>query len=404
LEGNYLEAGLVGEQEIETREMTLNMGPQHPSTHGVLRIILKLSGEKVLNADCVIGYLHRGVEKIAESRNYHSFIPYTDRLDYMAGMSNNLAYVMAVEKLLDIEAPERAQYIRVICAELSRITGHIVAIGASALDLGAMTVLLYGFRDREMILDLFEMICGARMTVNYMRIGGVSNDATDMFLSKCLDFVNYFPKAVDEYEQLLTNNRIWLKRTRDVGRISASDAVALGLGGPNLRASGINRDLRRDEPYLIYDKLDFRVPLRENGDVFDRYIIRIWEMRESIKIIKQCLEQIPEGPVMARESKHCFPDREKVKKDMESMIHHFKLVMHGIVPPVGEVYRAIESPKGELGFYIVSDGTGKPFRLKIRSPSFVNLESLNTMCTGGFIADVVAVIGSIDPVMGETDK
>ncbi len=390
--------------DAKPKEMTLNFGPQHPSTHGVLRVILNLQGERVMNAECIVGYLHRGVEKIAESRNYHSFIPYTDRLDYMAGMSNNLAYVMAVEKLVELEVPERAQYIRVICAELSRISGHIVCIGASALDIGAMTVLLYGFRDREMILDLFEMLCGSRMTVNYMRMGGVSYDATDMFMEKCRDFVDYFPKALAEYEQLLTENRIWLKRTKDVGVISAEDATNLGLGGPNLRASGVNRDLRRDEPYLVYDKLEFRVPLRENGDVFDRYIIRIWEMRESLKIIRQCLDQMPDGPFRTEDSKFALPPREKVKTDMETMINHFKQVMHGITPPVGEVYFGLESPKGELGCYIVSDGSGKPYRLKIRSPSFVNLESLNTMSTGGYIADVVAVIGSLDPVMGETDK
>ena len=390
--------------DAENKEMILNFGPQHPSTHGVLRVVLKLAGERVLNAECVVGYLHRGVEKIAESRNYHSFIPYTDRLDYMAGMSNNLAYVMTVEKLLGVEVPERAQYIRVICAELSRIAGHILCIGANALDLGALTMLLYGFRDREMILDLFEMICGSRMTVNYMRIGGVSYDATDMFLGKCREFIDYFPKGLAEYEQLLTENRIWLKRMKDVGKITAKDAVSLGLGGPNLRASGVNRDLRRDEPYLIYDRLDFRVPLRENGDCFDRYIIRIWEMRESLKIIRQCLDQIPKGPFRTEDSKCCLPPRDKVKTDMESMINHFKQVMHGIEPPKGEVYFGLESPKGELGCYIVSDGTGKPYRLKLRAPSFVNLESLNLMCTGGYIADVVAVIGSLDPVMGETDK
>jgi len=386
------------------KEMILNFGPQHPSTHGVLRVILTLSGEKIVNAECVVGYLHRGVEKIAESRNYHSFIPYTDRLDYMAGMSNNLAYVMAVEKLAQIEVPERAQYLRTICAELSRIAGHIVCVGAAALDIGALTVLLYGFRDREMILDLFEMLCGSRMTVNYMRIGGVSYDATDAFLQKCLEFIDYFPQGLDEYEQLLTENRIWLKRTVDVGVISGQDAIDLGLGGPSLRASGVNRDLRRDEPYLVYDKLDFKVPLRENGDVFDRYIIRIWEMRESLKIIRQCLDKMPGGPFRTENSRFCLPPREKVKTDMESMINHFKQVMHGIEPPKGEVYFGLESPKGELGCYIISDGTGKPYRLKLRSPSFVNLESLNTMCKGGFIADVVAVIGSLDPVMGETDK
>ena len=392
-------------EKVVVREMTLNMGPQHPSTHGVLQLILTLSGEKILNVESIIGYLHRGVEKIAESRQYHNFIPYTDRLDYMAGMSNNLAYCMAVEKLLDIEAPERAQYIRVICAELSRIAGHIVCVGASALDIGAMTVLLLGFRDREMILDLFEMLCGSRMTVNYMRIGGVSQDATDMFLTKCREFVDdHMPRGLNEYEQLLTDNRIWLKRTKDVGIISAKDATDLGLGGPSLRASGVNRDLRRDEPYLVYDKMDFRVPLRENGDVFDRYIIRIWEMRESLKIIRQCLDQLSTGPIRLEDSKYCFPDRDKVKTDMESMIHHFKLVMHGVKPPVGEVYFGLESPKGELGFYIVSDGTPQPYRLKIRSPSFVNLESLNTMCKNELIADVIAVIGSLDPVMGETDK
>lgn len=390
--------------KIVTKEMTLNMGPQHPSTHGVLRIILTLSGERVLNAECIIGYLHRGVEKIAESRHYHSFIPYTDRLDYMAGMSNNLSYVMAIEKLLEIEVPERAQYIRVICAELSRIAGHIVAIGASALDIGAMTVLLFGFRDREMILDLFEMLCGSRMTVNYMRIGGVSADTTDIFLKKCREFIDYFPTGLAEYEQLLTENRIWLKRTLDVGKISASDAIDLGLGGPNLRASNVDRDLRRDEPYLVYDRLDFGVPLRENGDVFDRYIIRLLEMRESLKIIRQCLDQIPGGPIVTPGTKYCYPEKGKVKEDMEAMIHHFKLAMHGMAPPKGEVYSALESPKGELGFYLVSDGGSKPYRLKIRSPSFVNLESLNTMCKGGYLADVVAVIGSLDPVMGETDK
>lgn len=357
-----------------------------------------------MNAECVIGYLHRGVEKIAESRNYHSFIPYTDRLDYMAGMSNNLAYVMTVEKLLEVEVPARAEYLRVICAELSRIAGHILCIGANALDLGAMTVLLYGFRDREMILDLFEMICGSRMTTNYMRIGGVSYDANDMFLQKCREFIDYFPKGIAEYEQLLNNNRIWLKRMKDVGKISAEDATSLGLGGPNLRASGVDRDLRRDEPYLVYDKLDFRVPLRENGDCYDRYIIRIWEMKESLKIIRQCLDQLPGGAFRAEDTKYCMPPREKVKTDMESMIHHFKLIMHGMEPPKGEVYFGLESPKGELGCYLVSDGTGKPYRLKFRSPSFINLESLNLMCTGGFIADVVAVIGSLDPVMGETDK
>ena len=386
------------------KEMILNFGPQHPSTHGVLRVVLNLQGEQVMNAECVIGYLHRGVEKIAESRNYHSFIPYTDRLDYMAGMSNNLAYVMTVEKLLEVKVPARAEYLRVICAELSRIAGHILCIGANALDLGAMTVLLYGFRDREMILDLFEMICGSRMTTNYMRIGGVSYDANDMFLQKCREFIDYFPKGIAEYEQLLNNNRIWLKRMKDVGKISAKDATSLGLGGPNLRASGVDRDLRRDEPYLVYDKLDFRVPLRENGDCYDRYIIRIWEMKESLKIIRQCLDQLPGGAFRAEDTKYCMPPREKVKTDMESMIHHFKLIMHGMEPPKGEVYFGLESPKGELGCYLVSDGTGKPHRLKLRSPSFVNLESLNLMCTGGFIADVVAVIGSLDPVMGETDK
>lgn len=384
--------------------MTLNFGPQHPSTHGVLRVILKLAGERVLNAECDIGYLHRGVEKIAESRNYHSFIPYTDRLDYMAAMSNNLAYVMTVEKLLGVEIPERAQFIRVICAELSRIAGHILCVAANALDLGALTVLLYGFRDREMVLDLFEMLCGSRMTTNYMRIGGVSYDANNMFLEKCRDFVDYFPKGLAEYEQLLTENRIWLKRMKGIGKMSAQDAINMGLGGPNLRASGVNRDLRRDDPYLVYDRLDFRVPLGENGDCFDRYIIRIWEMMASLKIIRQCLEQLPDGPFRAEDTKYCFPPREKVKTDMESMIHHFKLVMHGLEPPKGETYFGLESPKGELGCYLVSDGTGKPYRLKIRSPSFINLQALNRLCKGSYIADVVAIIGSLDPVMGETDK
>lgn len=395
---------MTNNEEILTKEITLSMGPQHPSTHGVLHMLLDMKGEKILKATPDIGYLHRGTEKIAENLLYHQFVPYTDRLEYWSAMGNNLAYVLAVEKLLGIEAPERAKYIRVITAELSRITGHLCCIGAWALDLGAMTVLLYAFREREMVLDLFEMICGARVTHNYLRIGGVRYDMQPLFKEKCMDFVNLFPKKLDEYEQLLTGNRIWIQRNKGIGVISAEDALSLGLSGPILRSTGVKWDIRKDEPYLVYDRLDFDVPVGENGDCFDRYILRIEEMRQAVRIIKQALEQIPDGKSCVDMPDVVPPPRKDIETNMESLIHHFKLVSNGFKAPKGEVYVSVEAPKGELGFYIISDGSEKPFRVKIRAPSFVNLQAVDPMCKDVYLADVVAVVSSLDPVFGEADK
>ncbi|MBI5328804.1 MAG: NADH dehydrogenase (quinone) subunit D [Deltaproteobacteria bacterium] len=395
---------MANNQEIATKEITLNMGPQHPSTHGVLHMFLDMKGEKIIKATPDIGYLHRGTEKIAENLLYHQFVPYTDRLEYWSAMGNNLAYVLAVEKLLGIEVTERAKYIRVLVAELSRITGHLTCIGAWALDLGAMTVLLYAFREREMVLDLFEMICGARVTHNYLRIGGVRYDLQPLFKEKCLEFVDLFPKKLDEYEQLLTGNRIWLKRNKGVGVISAEDAISLGLSGPILRSTGVKWDIRKDEPYLIYDRLDFDIPVGENGDCFDRYVLRMQEMRQAARIIKQALEQLPDGKPCIDMPEVVPPPRKNIETNMESLIHHFKLVSHGFKAPKGEVYASIEAPKGELGFYIVSDGSERPFRVKIKAPSFVNLQAIDPMCKDAYLADVVAVVSSLDPVFGEADK
>jgi len=392
------------EEITTTKEITLSMGPQHPSAHGVLHLVLNMQGERILKASPDIGYLHRGTEKIAENLLYFQFVPYTDRLDYMAGMSNNLAYVQSVEKLLELEIPERAKYIRVVAAEMSRIAGHLLSIGAWGLDLGAMTVLLYAFREREMVLDLFEMLCGARMTFNYLRIGGVRRDVTPEFKDKCLEFVRLLPKRIDDYEQLLTDNRIWLKRNKGVGVISAEDAISLGLSGPNLRGSGVKWDIRKDEPYLVYDRFDFEIPTGENGDCFDRYIVRINEMRQSARIIEQALTQVPDGEPCADVPEFVPPKRKDIETNMEALIHHFKLISEGFKTPKGEVYSSIESPKGELGVYIVSNGFEKPFRLKLRVPSFVNLQSVDTMCKNQYFADVIAIISSLDPVFGEVDK
>ncbi len=392
------------EEVISTKEITLSFGPQHPSAHGVLHLVVDLQGEKVLRAEPDIGYLHRGTEKIAENLLYPQFVPYTDRLDYMCGMSNNLAYVLAVEKLLGIDVPERAKYIRVIAAELSRLSGHLIAIGAWGVDLGAMTVLLYAIREREMVLDLFEMLCGARMTYSYMRIGGVRYDATREFLDKCLELAEILPKRIDEYERLLTGNRIWIKRNKGIGVIPADDAINLGLSGPSLRASGVGWDIRKDEPYLVYDRLDFDVPTGENGDCFDRYMVRMEEMRQSVRIIKQAVRDMPDGPFNVDMPEIVPPPKKEVYSNMEALIHHFKYVSQGFKVPKGEVYSAIESPKGELGFYIISDGSEKPFRLKIRVPTFINLQSVDYLSRGEYFADVVAIVSSLDPVFGECDK
>ncbi|MFQ5900305.1 MAG: NADH dehydrogenase (quinone) subunit D [Thermodesulfobacteriota bacterium] len=390
---------------IHTKELILNLGPQHPSTHGILRVVLELEGERIMGVDTIIGYLHRGTEKLAESFNYTQIIPLTDRLDYLCQPSNNLAYVRAVEKLLEIEAPERAQYIRVIMAELARLSGFLLAIGTMAMDLGGMTVILYSMREREMVLDLLEMICGSRMHTSFCRIGGVREDLPNGFKERAKEFCKIFPQRVDDYERLIGANRMFLKRTKGIGRITAEDAINLGLSGPNLRASGVDWDIRRDSPYEIYDRVKFNVITMENGDSYDRWKCRIDEMRESVKIIEQCVDQMHEGPVKVDLPEIAFPgDKDKVQSSMESLIHHFKIVAEGFKVPKGEVYASIEAPKGEMGFYIVSDGAEKPFRMKIRLPSFVNLQALNTMANNGYLADMIAMIGSLDPVMADVDK
>ena len=392
------------EDIIKTRQITMHMGPQHPSTHGVLHLVLNMQGETILDIEPDIGYLHRGTEKIAENLLYHQFVPYTDRLDYMSAMSNNLAYVQAVEKLLDIEITERAKYIRVIAAELSRMAGHLLALGAWALDLGAMSILLYAMREREVVLDIFEMLCGARMTLSYLRVGGVRYDFTPQCKEACERMLEMFPPRLAEYEKILIGNRIWIQRNRGVGVISAEEAVSLGLSGPALRASGVKWDIRKDEPYLVYDRFDFDVPTGENGDCFDRYNMRFEEVKQSMRIIKQALKDIPDGPFNVDVPQIVPPPKPDVYKNMEALIHHFKYVSQGFSVPKGEVYSSIEAPKGELGVYIVSDGTEKPYRLKLRVPTFMNLQTVKTMSKGRYLADVIAIISSLDPVFGECDK
>ena len=392
------------EEIIRTKPVTISFGPQHPSAHGVLHLVLDLQGEKIVSAKPDIGYLHRGTEKIAENLLYPQFTPYTDRLDYMCAMSNNLAYVSAVEKLLDLEIPERAKYIRVICAELSRLAGHLLGVGAWAVDLGALTVFLYAIREREMVLDLFEMICGSRMTHSYLRVGGVRYDFTDEITARITEMMTILPEKIDEYEKILTGNRIWIARNKDVGIITGEEAVNLGLSGPVLRASGVDWDIRRDDPYLIYEQLDFDVPLGSVGDCFDRYRVRLDEMRQSMRMIEQCIERLPKGDFAVDDPHLVPPAKHTVYNNMENLIHHFKYVSEGFSVPKGEAYSAIESPKGELGVYIVSDGSQKPFRLKLRVPSFVNLQVMETVCKGTYIADVISILSSLDPVFGECDK
>jgi len=388
----------------KTETMIINMGPQHPSTHGVLRIILELDGEVVVNATPDIGFLHRGLEKLAESKTYHQCIPLTDRLDYVAGMSNNLAYVLAVEKLLGLEAPPRAQAIRVLLCELQRIASHLLWLGTHAHDIGAMTPFFYAFRDRDEILFMFEMVCGSRLTPSFFRVGGLAQDLPEGFEPKCREFIRTFPARVDEYETLLTQNRIWMRRTQGVGAISAEEAINWGLSGPILRASNVNWDLRKVMPYCGYDSYEFIVPTGKNGDVYDRYLVRLMEMRQSKEIVRQVLDKMPGGAVTADDPRVVFPPKPKVQESIEALIHHFHIASEGFPVPQGEVYASIESPKGELGFYLVSDGTNKPRRFRVRPPSFINLSALPTMVQGRLIADVVAIIGSIDIVLAEVDR
>jgi NADH dehydrogenase I D subunit len=391
-------------QETVKKEITLNMGPQHPATHGVLRLVLDLQGETVVGCDPRPGYLHRGIEKWMESRTYHQIIPMTDRLEYITCMNNNLGYVVAVEKLAGITVPERAQFIRTLMAELTRLSGHLVWLGTHALDIGAMTVCMYTLRERELILDLTEMVTGARQTISYVRIGGLRNDVPRDFIDKCREFTELFPKRLEDYDTLIRENRIWIKRTAGIGVFSAEDAVNYGLTGGTLRGSGVNYDLRKVEPYAAYDKVEFDVPLGKNGDVYDRYIVRINEMRQSNRIIKQCLDMMQPGPITTDDARYAMPDKMQVMQNMQSLAHQFVYMSKWVPMPKGEVYVATEAPKGELGFYIVSDGSGRPYRIKIRAPSYVHVSALPKMVTGHMMADVIACIGTIDIVLGECDR
>jgi len=389
---------------VNTDIIELNMGPQHPSTHGVMRIVLELDGEVIVKAKPVIGYLHRGTEKITENRSYYQVVPYTDRLDYLAPMSNELGYVMAVEKLLGIEVPERAKFLRVILAELARIASHLVWLGSNANDIGAVTVFLYAFREREKIYDLLEAISGQRMNNAFLKIGGLMGDAPDGWLDAVRAFVKQFPEKLKDPDGLLTKNKIWKERTEGIGVIPRDLAIDLSLTGPPLRASGVKRDLRKDNPYLVYDQLNFDIPVETAGDVYARYLVRMEEMRQSVRIIEQALDKLPDGPVLIEDYKIVPPPKSEVYHDIPELIHHFKLISEGFHPPEGEVYFAVEAPKGELGYFIVSDGSNKPYRLRIRPPSFVNLQALEHILPGYLIADAVAIIGSLDPVFGEVDR
>lgn len=385
-------------------EMILNMGPQHPATHGVLRLLLRLDGETVVACVPELGYLHRGYEKLAENMTYYEFIPHTDRLDYISPMANNVAWVLAVEKLAGIEAPPRAQYIRMMIAELARITSHLVAIGAFAMDVGALTVFLWTLREREKVLDIWDMLCGARFTNSYTRIGGVANDAPPEALAKARWFIDQFDDNLTECEKLLNTNRIFVERIDGVGVISKEEAIDLGFSGPNIRASGVEYDIRRAQPYLKYDQIDFKIPVYTEGDSLARYFVRLDEMRESAKIVRQVLEKMPEGETILNSPKKVLPHKTEVYTKMEELIYDFMIVNFGINPPEGEIYHSIEGSKGELGFYLVSKGEGHPWKCKIRSPSFNNIQSLPKLVVGQLISDVVAIIGSIDPIMGEADK
>ncbi len=388
----------------QEERVILSMGPQHPSTHGVLRLVLELDGETVIRSLFDIGYLHTGFEKSFEDKTYSQGITLTDRMDYLAPLSNNLAYCLAIEKLLELEIPPKAQWARVLLTELTRVGSHLVWLGTHAIDIGAMSMFLYCFREREEILRIFEMVSGQRMMTSYFRVGGLALEPPLGWLDRVKKIVDRFPERVDEYEALLTKNPIWLRRTQGVGTISAEDAIAVGLSGPSLRGSGVDWDLRKKQPYSSYDKFNFNVPTRPEGDVYARYLVRVAEIRESLKIVRQAMEGMPEGPIKANAPHIVLPDRESMKTSIEALIYHFKIVTEGFHPPVGEVYQAIESPRGELGIYMVSDGSPKPFRCHVRAPSFANLQGLAKMMEGRLIADAVACIGSIDVVLGEIDR
>ncbi|MCB2231435.1 NADH dehydrogenase (quinone) subunit D [bacterium] len=389
---------------LEEKTLHINMGPQHPSTHGVLRVELDVDGETVVRAKPIIGYLHTGIEKTMESKLYYKAIPCTDRMDYLAPMSNNLGFCLSVEKLMDIEVPEKVKWARVCLTELTRLNSHLVWIGTHALDMGAMSMLLYAFRERESIIDIYEACSGQRMMSTYFRIGGLAQDLPPDFDKKVRAILADIPSKLDDYETLLTNNEIWINRTKNVAVISADDAINWGLTGPMLRGSGVNHDLRKDNPYSGYENFDFDVPLGKNGDAYDRYLIRLEEMRQSLRIIRQCLDGMPEGPYRAHVPGVVLPPKDDVLHKMESMIFHFKIITEGFNAPKGAAYVGVESPKGEIGFYIQGDGTNKPVRVRVRPPSFVNLAVLPALTEGRLFSDVVCAIGSIDIVLGEVDR
>ena len=395
------EQGLL---EREKDSMTLNMGPQHPSTHGVFRVVLEMDGELVDSAEPHIGFLHTGIEKTSEAKRYVHVIPMTDRLDYLSPPGNNLAFCLTVEKLLQTNIPERANYLRVIMCELARMASHLVWLATHALDIGAMTVFLYCWREREMILDLNEEISGVRMMTSYIRLGGVAKDSTPGWLQSVRKFIEYFPAKIDEYERLLTRNPIWMDRTQNIGVMSREEAINWSMSGPVLRASGVKWDLRKQRPYSGYENFEFEVPIGKNGDIYDRYLVRVAELRESREIVKQALKKLPEGPYKVDDNKISLPNRKTLKSSMEALIHHFKLVSEGVSVPKGETYVPVEGPRGEVGFYIVSDGSNVPSRVKLRAPSFMAIPGMCKMMEGCFIADVVGIIGSIDIVMGEVDR
>jgi NADH-quinone oxidoreductase subunit D len=384
--------------------MVINMGPQHPATHGVLRLVLEIDGEIIVRIYPEVGYLHTGIEKTCEAKFYQQVVPLTDRINYLDPLANNLCYALSVEKLLGLEMPPKAQWMRVLLAELSRLNSHLIWLGTHAMDIGALTVFLYTFREREDILRLFEAVAGQRMMMSYIRIGGLSMEPPLDWLQRVQDFIKIFPEKIDEYTNLLSGNAIFRNRLKGVGYLSPEDAVALGVTGPPLRASGVDFDLRRDMPYSSYEKFKFNVPVSNDGDCWARYEVRLIEMRESVKIIQQALDGMPEGPVKADAPKIVLPDREKMKTQMEALIHHFKIVTEGFAVPAGEVFVNIECGHGQMGYYVVSDGTAKPYRVHMRYPSFPTLQALEVMCKGRMLADVVAVIGSIDIVLGEIDR
>lgn len=386
-------------------QLVLNMGPQHPATHGVLQLVVSLDGESVVGMVPVLGYLHRGYEKLAENMTFHEYIPHTDRLDYLSPLANNVGYVLAIEKLLKIEATPRAQWIRTMCCEMARIASHCVWMGCMAMDVGALTVFLWTFTEREKILDILDILTGVRFTTSYTRIGGLALDMSDEVIARLKVFLDQFIPKLEDSRALIERNKIFINRCEGVGYISKEDAISIGLTGPNLRAAGISNDLRRDDPYLVYNELDFEVPTLTESDTLARYYVRVREMYESVKILRQCLEKLPKGPINSPDAKQVLPDKGEVYTKMEELIHDFMLVNFGNTPEKGaEAYQAIEASKGELGFYAISDGKGYPFRLKIRSPSMVSISALPTLMKGAMISDIVAIIGSIDPVMGEADK